>query len=43
MSRDETLYPDPEDFKPERFMVGEDEAPVDPEIYIFGFGRRSTI
>ncbi len=37
-SMDPEVYPDPELFRPERFL-GPDEAPS-PYAYIFGFGRR---
>lgn len=38
MTRDETVYPDPESFTPERFMK---ETPhKDPRELIFGIGRR---
>lgn len=41
MSRDESRYPDPEAFIPERFfdskgMLNDD----DPAEFVFGFGRR---
>jgi len=37
ISRDETMYKDPERFWPERF---EDSDILDPSAYAFGFGRR---
>ncbi|CAE6423881.1 unnamed protein product [Rhizoctonia solani] len=41
MSRDPTIYGDPETFKPERFIDTENhEAEFDVQNYIFGFGRR---
>ena len=42
MSRDEEMYPDPDQFKPERFMnlSHEEAAEIDPKNYVFGFGRR---
>ncbi|KAI9567804.1 cytochrome P450 [Boletus coccyginus] len=42
--RDETLYPDPHAFNPDRFFSpAADEAMEqqrDPRVYVFGFGRR---
>jgi cytochrome P450 len=38
MAYDENVYPDPNDFNPERFM-GENQQ-QDPNDFIFGFGRR---
>ena len=36
--RDESIYPDPDVFRPERFL---DEAPQpDPHNLTFGYGRR---
>ncbi|KAF8816726.1 cytochrome P450 [Phlegmacium glaucopus] len=42
MLRDESIYPDPLTFKPERFMEADSEKKklMDPRNYIFGFGRR---
>jgi hypothetical protein len=38
MSRDTTYYTDPEDFRPERYLKEQPE--LDPNTYMFGFGRR---
>jgi hypothetical protein len=41
--RDETLYPDPDTFNPDRFMDKVDEQTQksrDPRNFAFGFGRR---
>ncbi|EKM50483.1 uncharacterized protein PHACADRAFT_188057 [Phanerochaete carnosa HHB-10118-sp] len=39
---DETRYPDPDLFSPERFEIGEGKQPQDdPLEIVFGFGRRS--
>lgn len=43
MLRDEDLYPNADDFYPERFMAEADDAlkkKRDPRNYVFGFGRR---
>ncbi|CAE6487081.1 unnamed protein product [Rhizoctonia solani] len=41
MSRESTMYQDPETFKPERFIdTATHEAEYDPQNYVFGFGRR---
>lgn len=47
MSRDESSYPNPETFDPERYLTasgerigGDEPQPVDPRLYVFGVGRR---
>jgi len=43
ISRDETVYPDPNSFKPERFLEpvdAETKKRLDPRNYVFGAGRR---
>lgn len=40
MCRNENVYPDPEEFRPERYIDGISEN-GDPSNIIFGFGRRS--
>lgn len=42
MLHDEEIYPDPFDFKPERFMKGDqyNHDLMDPEEICFGFGKR---
>ncbi|KAI8982787.1 CyP450 monooxygenase [Trametes punicea] len=37
LSRDVEVYPDPEEFRPERFL---DTKLKDPATYVFGYGRR---
>lgn len=38
ISRDETMYPSPEEFLPERFESKSDI--LDPRQFAFGYGRR---
>ncbi|THG96718.1 hypothetical protein EW026_g5166 [Hermanssonia centrifuga] len=43
--RDEELFPDPYSFIPERYQLGPDVSPelerlMDPDTWVFGFGRR---
>ncbi|KAJ8093033.1 hypothetical protein AAF712_002388 [Marasmius tenuissimus] len=40
MTRDETMYPDPESFKPERFLNDDGTCNEDDVSIAFGFGRR---
>lgn len=43
MSRDEQRYPEPELFKPERFLTPDgklDPLAHDPFDFVFGYGRR---
>ena len=43
MLRNEELYPDPDTFNPDRYLVEVDPVQAklrDPRIYVFGFGRR---
>ena len=40
MSRDETRYPNPEMFIPERFLDAEGMLNDDMPDFVFGFGRR---
>lgn len=43
MSKDEVKYPDPYDFKPERFFVADGQLNGDTVDFIFGFGRRVCV
>lgn len=38
IAMDEKMYPNPEKFMPERYMVK--DPPMDPRYYAFGIGRR---
>jgi cytochrome P450 len=40
ITRDEAVYPDPEAFKPERFLEEDGSLNHDDVSYVFGFGRR---
>ena len=40
MTRDESVYPDPNAFKPERFFKDDGTLNDDTVDYAFGFGRR---
>ena len=42
MSQEEDEYLDPDEFKPERFLLDGVPNPKvrDPQKYVFGFGRR---
>ncbi|KAJ3488150.1 hypothetical protein NLI96_g3051 [Meripilus lineatus] len=42
MSRNEEIYPDPEDFRPERFLAHNEreKGTTNPRDFVFGFGRR---
>ncbi|KAG9080312.1 hypothetical protein FRC06_006798, partial [Ceratobasidium sp. 370] len=39
ITHDPDVYPEPDKFKPERYLV--ENPPPDPEEYAFGFGRRA--
>ena len=45
MSRDASVYKDPDDFKPERFLGLSPEVleQMDPSNYVFGHGRRCAL
>ncbi len=46
MLRNETIYPDPASFNPDRYLAEVDEVTAkrrDPRNYVFGFGRRFVL
>ena len=48
MLHDPTLYPDPDEFKPERFLPTDEngnpkKVQMDPRKIAFGFGRRYVV
>lgn len=43
MTHDETVYSEPDVFKPERFTKPDGSLNHDDQILAFGFGRRSVI
>lgn len=40
ISQNEAEYPDPRDFRPERYLGPNPESNTDPKDFVFGFGRR---
>jgi len=42
MTHDESVYPDPFTFKPERFFDADGKLNNDNRILAYGFGRRSA-
>ncbi len=40
MTHDESVYPDPFSFKPERFLDENGKMKADSRILAYGFGRR---
>uniref|UniRef100_A0A2C9K6U5 Cholesterol side-chain cleavage enzyme, mitochondrial n=1 Tax=Biomphalaria glabrata TaxID=6526 RepID=A0A2C9K6U5_BIOGL len=44
MSHDENIFPDPDEFRPDRWMRGEEEVAPSPFSFVpFGFGTRSCV
>lgn len=42
MTRDETKYKDPNEFRPERFFSSAGQLNDDDRVLTYGFGRRSV-
>lgn len=40
ISRNETIYPEPEQFRPERFLAEDDSFTRKDELAVFGYGKR---
>lgn len=40
MTRDTAMYPEPDEFKPERYFTKDGKLNDDSQILTFGFGRR---
>lgn len=43
MTHDKSLYPDPYDFRPERFLHSNGELTADDRVLAYGFGRRFAL
>ncbi|KAF7348413.1 hypothetical protein MSAN_01795500 [Mycena sanguinolenta] len=43
MVRDESVYPNPDRFDPERFFTADGQLNTDDQILAFGFGRRACV
>jgi len=43
MTRDESMYPDPERFNPDRFFTTDGKLNNDDTVLAFGFGRRICV
>lgn len=43
MTRDPSMYINPEEFSPERFLSKDNQLTGDDMSYAFGFGRRSVL
>ncbi|KAJ7147104.1 cytochrome P450 [Mycena crocata] len=43
MVHDESIYPEPDKFKPERFFDGHGQLTTEDSILAFGFGRRACV